>query len=36
VTIGLVAFGSATYVRYGRVEYRRLDDQLRGALPTVS
>jgi len=36
VSIGLVAFGIATYVRYSRVEYQRLDDQLRAALPTVS
>lgn len=36
VTVGLVAFGSATYVRYSRVEYQRLDDQLRSALPSVS
>lgn len=36
VTIGLVAFGSATYVRYSRVEYQRLDDNLRSALPSVS
>lgn len=36
VTLGLVAFGFATYVRYSRVEYQRLDDQLRTALPSVS
>ena len=36
VTVGLVAFGFATYVRYSRVEYQRLDDQLRTALPSVS
>jgi two-component system OmpR family sensor kinase len=36
VTVGLVAFGFATYVRYSRVEYQRLDDQLRAALPGVS
>lgn len=36
VTLGLVAFGFATYVRYSRVEYQRLDGQLRTALPSVS
>ena len=36
VTLGLAAFGFATYVRYSNVEYQRLDDQLRSALPSVS
>ena len=36
VAAGLAAFGIATYVRYSKVEYERLDDQLRAALPTVS
>ena len=36
VSIGLAAFGIATYVRYSNVEYQRLDDQLRAALPTVA
>ncbi len=36
VTVGLAAFGYATYARYSNAEYQRLDDGLRSALPVVS
>lgn len=36
VTVGLAAFGYATYARYSDAEYQRLDDGLRSALPVVS
>jgi two-component system OmpR family sensor kinase len=36
LTVGLVIFGVATYSFYSRSQYKRLDDQVRAAQPSVS
>ena len=36
VAVGLAVFGIATYTAFSRVQYQRLDDQLRASVPFVT